>query len=196
MQENVQISEDLFVQDLESGCSYVNFSRRTETITDPETGEVASVIIAGKQFRVHNPASEANIIKQLKEQVIAEIITYDKSENVNCFTVSGERLWLDKETRVGLKLRFDAEKLAGKTETALWGNNRSYPLLIDQAIQMLHALELYASECYDVTAQHICAINAMSTAEEVVNYDFRTGYPARLEFSSGTFCQLWNSDSN
>lgn len=182
MQENVQISEDLFVQDLESGCSYVNFSRRTETITDPETGEVASVIIAGKQYKIQNPASEANIIKQLKEQAIGEIMAYDKSENVNCFTVSGERLWLDKETRVGLKLRFEAEKLAGKTETALWGNSHSYPIQIDQAIQMLHALELYASECYDVTAQHILAVNTMTTAEEVINYDFITGYPARLEF--------------
>ena len=183
MQKDVQLSENLFIQDLGTGFSYINFDRRIEDVTDPETDEVIGTVpVAGKQYRILNPASDANILKQLKEQTIAEILDYDKSNNVNSFSVSGERLWIDKETRVGLKLRFDAEKLAGKTETALWGNNRSYPLQIDQAILMLNTLELYASECYDVTAQHIYTINAMTTAEEVVNYNFRTGYPVRLEF--------------
>lgn len=183
MQKDVQISENSFVQDLGSGYSYINFDRRIEDVTDPETGEVTGTVpVAGKQYRILNPASDANILKQLKEQTIAEILDYDKSNNVNSFSVSGERLWIDKETRVGLKLRFDAEKLAGKTETALWGNNRSYPLLIDQAIQMLHALELYASECYDITAQHIAAITALTTADEVVNYNYKTGYPEKLVF--------------
>ena len=182
MQENVQISEDLFIQDLGTGFSYVNFDRRIETITSSEAGETMSVVIAGKQFRVQNPASEANILKQLKEYVIAEIKAFDKSDKVNSFSVQGEKMWIDKETRVGLKLRFEAEKLAGKTETALWGNSHSYPLQIDQAIQMLRALELYASECYDVTAQHIHAVSSFLTVKEVVNYNFKTGYPAKLEF--------------
>lgn len=171
---------------LDLGTGYSNAHLNIEQVTVQETdieGNVSDVVkYKADVIRITNPVTEENILKQTKEQMIAEIKAFDKSDKVNSFSVQNERLWIDKETRVGLKLRFDAEKLAGKTETALWVNNRSYPLLIDQAIQMLHALELYASECYDITAQHICTINAMTTADEVINYDFITGYPARLEF--------------
>lgn len=171
---------------LDLGTGYSNVHLNIEQVAVHEAdieGNVSDVVkYKADVIRITNSATEENILKQAKEQMIEEIKAFDKSDNVNSFSVQSEKLWLDKETRVGLKLRFDAENLAGKTETALWGNNHSYPLLIDQAIQMLHALELYASECYDATVQHIVAVSAMTTAEEVVNYDFRDGYPDRLEF--------------
>ena len=171
---------------LDLGTGYSNVHLNIEQVAVHEAdieGNVSDVVkYKADVIRITNSATEENILKQAKEQMIAEIRAYDKSYKVNSFAVSGEKLWIAKETRVGLKLRFDAEKLSGKTETALWGNNHSYPLLIDQAILMLHMLELYASQCYDVTAHHIVAVSAMTTAEEVINYDFKTGYPARLEF--------------
>lgn len=172
------------VLDLGTGCSNVHLNIEPVNVqeTDFDGNAVEVVKYKADILRVANPATEDRIIVQAKEQMIAEIKVFDKSDKVNAFSVGGEKLWIDKETRVGLKLRFDAEKLAGKTEAALWGNNRSYPLQIDQAIQMLLQLEVYASECYDVTAQHIVAVSALTSAEEVVNYNFRVGYPTKLEF--------------
>ena len=53
------------------------------------------------------------------------ILSYDSSEHVNSFSIGGVNTWLDKATSVGLKLRFDAEKRLGKTETTLWQNGCS-----------------------------------------------------------------------
>lgn len=171
---------------LDLGTGYSNVHLNIEQVAVHEAdieGNVSDVVkYKADVIRITNSATEDNILKQAKEQMLAEIQAYDKSDKVNSFSVQNERLWIDKETRVGLKLRFDAEKIAGKTETALWDNNRSYPLQIDQAILMLHTLELYASQCYDVTAQHIVAVSMLTIADEIVSYDYKTGYPAKIEF--------------
>lgn len=69
MQKDVQLNEDVFIQDLGSGYSYVNFDRRIEDITDPETGEVTETVIAGEQYRVKNPATYEKIVDQVTKQV-------------------------------------------------------------------------------------------------------------------------------
>lgn len=126
--------------------------------------------------------SHERTLEQAKAAKIAEIEAYDSSSSVNAFTVNGTSLWLDKDTRSGLILRFNAEKSAGKTETKLWLGNNSITLAIDDAIKMLYALEVYASACYDNTATHKANVSALTTVEEVMNYDYKTGYPNKLEF--------------
>lgn len=111
-----------------------------------------------------------------------KIIDYDKSSNVNSFKIGEMQLWLDKSTRSGLMLRFQAEQSVGKAETTLWCGSTMYTLPITDALNMLMALELYASECYDVTQSHIAAINKLQTLEEIEQYDFRVGYPEKLSF--------------
>lgn len=113
--------------------------------------------------------------------LLTEIIKlYDTSTAVNEFTINGVPVWLDKNTRTGLKLRFEAEIAAGKTETTLWYNNTSFNLTLEQSIQMLHAIELYASACYDVTQQHLANIQSLTV--ELENYDYRANYPEKLQF--------------
>ena len=53
----------------------------------------------------------------------------------------------------------------------------------DKAIQLLSALEMYALECFNVTAAHKKAVAEMSTVEEVLAYDYTAGYPKILEMS-------------
>ena len=107
---------------------------------------------------------------------------YDKSSAVNQFYISDTPMWLDKETRTGLKLRFEAEIAMGKTDTTLWADGVQYPLSLETAIQMLYALEVYASMCYDKTQYHLAAIDALTTVEEVETYDHTSGYPEKLKF--------------
>jgi hypothetical protein len=65
----------------------------------------------------------------------------------------------------------------------LWNNGQSYTLPLEQAQQILIALELYASACYDNTQSHIAEVQKLESKEAVESYDYTTGYPAKLAFN-------------
>ena len=123
-----------------------------------------------------------NALDVTKEEAIEQITEYDQSEDVNSFTLQGKQMWLPKETRVGLVNSVTIEKNAGKETTVLWFGGERYELPVDTALQMLAALELYALECYNVTAAHKSAVNALESVEDVVAYDYTQGYPEKLNF--------------
>lgn len=123
-----------------------------------------------------------NALDVAKEEAIEQITEYDQSEAVNSFTLGGKEMWLPKETRVGLVNSVTIEKNAGKETTVLWFGGEKYELPVDTALQMLSALELYALECYNVTAAHKAAVNALESVEDVVAYDYIQGYPETLNF--------------
>ena len=123
-----------------------------------------------------------NTLGVIKEEAIEQITEYDQSEDVNSFTLQGKQMWLPKETRVGLVNSITIEKNAGKKTTVLWFGGEKYELPVDTALQMLSALELYALECYNVTAAHKAAVNVLESVEDVVAYDYTQGYPEKLNF--------------
>ena len=161
---------------------------------NPETGEVETeertswrcnvVELNDKYLNTmirENPESLECQKRLLRERITA----YDSSEHVNSFVIGGVKTWLDKATRVGLKLRFEAEKRLGKTETTLWQNGMQFPLpLVGDvtALDMLDGIELYASASYDVTQMHLANIVTLTSVEEVKNYDYTSGYPEMLKF--------------
>ena len=98
----------------------------TEDVThiDPETGEEKTeqrtswlcnaVELSDdyiKSMIRENPDSMECQKRLLRERITA----FDSSFHVNSFTIGGIETWLDKATRVGLKLRFEAEKRLGRT---------------------------------------------------------------------------------
>ncbi len=121
-------------------------------------------------------------LEDIKARKVDEILAYDSSSAVNEFSIGGQPMWLDKATRAGLLLRFEAEGKVGRTETTLWNDGQSYTLPLETAQQILIALELYASACYDNTQSHIAEVNAMESKEAVEAYDYTTGYPQKLLF--------------
>ena len=141
-------------------------------------------------WKVHVPVvyeqSEEEINQHLlineKEHLKNDIIRYDSSESVNVFYINDESMWLDKQTRSGLMLRFQAETALGKTETTLWGDGKEYILPLSDAIGMLYALEVYASECYDNTQRHLSNVDKLESIDDIKSYDYRAGYPDYLRF--------------
>lgn len=111
-----------------------------------------------------------------------EVLAFDSSDEVNAFFMQGKRMWLDKATRAGLMLRFQAEQAMEKETTTLWYEGSMFELPISNAIQMLLAIEVYASECYDNTQRHLAEVDKLETKEEIEAYDYRSGYPRQLEF--------------
>lgn len=125
---------------------------------------------------------DEHMLEQEINNIIEEILLYDSSNQVNMFYVNDIPIWLDKATRVGLMLRFNAEREINKTETTLWYNGMSFSLNLLEAIKMLNAIELYASECYDNTQKHIATIKSIKSINELKQYDYTTGYPEKLRF--------------
>lgn len=141
-----------------------------------------TLIANGWELYVAPEPTEEQLLESAKARKISDLEFFDKSDVVNGFYISDMPVWLDKDTRVGLKLRFEAELAQGKEETTLWHEGMQFPLPLSSAMQMLYALELYASACYDNTARHRANINSLATIEEVEAYDYTTFYPDKLRF--------------
>ncbi len=118
-----------------------------------------------------------------KRKATKAIDSYDVSPEVNSFFLNGVQVWLDKSTRVGLMNSLNIEKTAGKEISTLWFGNIKLDINTGAAIQMLSALELYALECYNKTAEHKVTIEGMNSIEDITNYDYTKGYPEKLNFN-------------
>ena len=126
-------------------------------------------------------SSDADVLQRAKETVIAAIEAYDTTPAVNGFILNGERVWLDKSTRVGLMNSTQIAKAMGKKTTTLWFGGMQIEVNCDKAIGLLSALEMYALECFNVTAAHKKAVAELNTVEDVLGYDYTKGYPEQLK---------------
>ena len=137
----------------------------------------------GVRLETGGMTSEAALTAAAQKMVLAEIERHDTSSAVNGFMLNGQRVWLDKATRVGLMNSTSIAKAMGQPTTTLWLGDVKLVVECDKAIQLLSSLEMYALECFNVTAAHKKAVSEMSTVEEVLAYDYTAGYPKILEMS-------------
>ena len=122
-------------------------------------------------------------LKELKSKLLNEIRQYDKSLDVNSFFIGKIQTWIDRDTRVSLMNSTNILKEINQETTTLWLGNQSFTLPCDSVIQMLRSLEVYALQCYNVTAQHKANVQNLNTREEIETYDFKAGYPEKLVFN-------------
>ena len=134
-----------------------------------------------KAFIEFTAKMDALKLKQEKVEKIAEITAYDTSDKVNGFVLNGLLVWLDKATRVGLMNSTTIAKAAGQQTTTLWLGDVKLEVDCDKAIQLLSALEMYALECFNVTAAHKAAVTDLKTIKEVEAFDVTADYPKQLE---------------
>lgn len=120
-------------------------------------------------------------LARAKREVLKKIEDYDTSPAVNGFALNGTVVWLDKATRVGLMNSTSITKAMGQPTTTLWLGESKMEVPCDTAIQLLSALEMYALECFNVTAAHKKAVSELNSIEEVEKFDITAGYPAQLK---------------
>lgn len=125
----------------------------------------------------------AAVLSAAKASLLSDITSYDSSTAVNAFELNGMEVWLDKATRVGLMNSTTIAKSMGQQKTTLWLGSYQLQVYCDKAIQLLSALEMYALECFNVTAAHKKAVTELDNIEAVLTYDYRAGYPKMLEMS-------------
>ena len=127
------------------------------------------------------PHDATAVLAAAKTSMLAEITAYDASSSVNSFLLNGMEVWLDKATRVGLMNSTTIAKSMGQEKTNLWLGSYQLEVDCDKAIQLLSALEMYALECFNVTAAHKKAVSELDNIEEVLTYDYKSGYPEILK---------------
>jgi hypothetical protein len=107
-----------------------------------------------------------------------KIEMYDKSDNVNSFIYKGKKYWLDKQQRSCM--RTVAESGLENIEIVL--GDFSEVLSAEFVKNFIINLETYAYKCYVVTSKHLNNIKNLQTDEEILNYDYTTGYPDKIIF--------------
>lgn len=143
-------------------------------------------LVLNNGWKIYNATntelSTDEIIELEKNRIIDDILVYDSSENVNVFYVNQIPMWLDKSTRAGLMLRLQSEYAIGLSETTLWYNYIQFKLPVENALQMLCEIEIYASQCYDNTQLHISNVKGLNNVDDIKKYDYKIGYPTVLRF--------------
>lgn len=143
-----------------------------------------TIVTSEEKNKAENSSKyEGKTLEEAKEICLNEIEEYDVSTSVNGFILNGMLVWLDKATRVGLMNSTTIAKAAGQQTTTLWLGGLKLVVDCDKAIQLLSALEMYALECFNVTASHKQAVSELTSLEDVEVYDYKAGYPKMLEMS-------------
>lgn len=101
---------------------------------------------------------------------------YDKSTNVNSFYYKDKQEWLDKDTRIGLKNLINS----GANSVTIQLKDSIVDIDATKLAEFLNQLEVYAGKCFSVTAKHLEAIKQLNTIDELINYDFKSGYPLKI----------------
>lgn len=156
------------------------------------------VLLSNKQVAFHNEHPEASVkevfdmalkptpvrtLEDAKRELYEKINAYDRSQNVNGFTINKVvEAWFEPNERQGYKQSVDSAKLLGVESLSFFINDSIFSVATAQAELMLAALQLYADTCFIVTKQHRLAAAGLDTIESVDNYDYTTGYPAKLNF--------------
>lgn len=138
----------------------------------------------GVLLHTDGQTSESAMLKAAREQKLSEIIAYDTSSVVRGMLMDGHSVWIDKDTRVGVMNSVRIAKDMGESNYTLWIDGRGISMPVDDAITLLGRVEMYAQECYNVTASHRAVVEAMTDAESIVMFDHTAGYPDKIDISN------------
>lgn len=136
--------------------------------------------VEGKEDNIEEVKALA--LPDIKEYRIKQIDDYDKSDNVNSFTIGGQAMWLTVDERQQLATQISANKAIGRETMTKWFGGHEFTFPISSWEQMLVALEIYCGDALNVTESHKAAVEALDDADEVIAYDITKGYPEKLVF--------------
>lgn len=122
------------------------------------------------------------LLEQARIEKLSQIDGYDRSAEVNSFTVNGQEMWLTVEERQQIATQISANEAIGRETMTKWFQGIEFTFPINTWKQMLVALEVYAGDALNVTESHKAQVNALQTIGEIEAFDITAGYPERLIF--------------
>lgn len=114
--------------------------------------------------------------KNLRKVLTYKINQYDKSPEVNSFIYNNNSYWFDKDTRVGL---MNLANCSGESMEIVLGDN-IIEISTEKFKKFLQQLEVYAAKCFVNTQKHLNEHKKLNTVEELIDYDYTSGYPEKI----------------
>ena len=112
----------------------------------------------------------------IKDFLIKKINLYSSSSNINSFIYKDKEYWLDKNNRNSLWMLSTSS--LGDIEFVIGNEVLTMSSLKLKAF--LLKLEVYAYKCFVNTFKHLKEANKLSKLEDIINYDYTTGYPEKI----------------
>lgn len=128
---------------------------------------------------------EQEELQGIKDTLTYQIHIFNDQGYINYFTYGDLKLKMLYEDRARFKMSLDAYKLLGKQTMTkyFYGYKIDFNLKdYDKLILMLAALEVYYSECWNVTQQHLEFVKNATSIDEIYNFDITADYPSQLKF--------------
>lgn len=135
-------------------------------------------------YEAHEEVPYEETTEDVRRRKIAEIEAYDASDAVNDIILDGLHVWLDFDMRQRIRSTITSAESVGRDMTTLWLGELCFTMPIVLAKQLIAMVEVYASDCFNVTAQHKANVAALESKDEIEAYDFTTGYPDKLEINT------------
>lgn len=130
------------------------------------------------------PPSAVPTLSDAIASKLAEISAYDCSAAVNSFALGGTEMWLSFDERARIRQSIDAYRNEGRTEMTKWFKGKVFTFPLDTWQTMLDKLSVYASEALNVTERNKAEVSALTSIEDVEEYDYKSGYPEKLSFTT------------
>lgn len=118
-----------------------------------------------------------------KSKKLEEINEYDKSAEVNTFFLNEQPRWLEYEERSKIYDGNERLRSEGRVNTTLWIGTERFDSTIEAAQKLISQLEVYAKDCFNVTATHKRNVSALTSVDDIRSYDYKTGYPEKLHLT-------------
>lgn len=150
---------------------------------EKQTVESTTVYVYDGYWISLTSTSTSGIVEAAKRAIIEEINKYDSSNSVNEIFVNGKPVWVDKNTRMGLRQNIADKKALGQSEITVWMEGMPITISCDNAEKLMCSIENYAYECFNVTEYHKSMIEDMTDLEKIMSYDITMGYPPKIRIS-------------
>ena len=146
-------------------------------------------IIATEAVYDHYPTQEDN--EQLYNKLLAaaihrkkiEIEEYSRSSAVKTYVLNGVEGWEISEDRNSISKAASNKAAIGRTTYTLYHGGVGFPATPSEVVALLAKVEVYASDCYDVTEQHKRYVETLLNIQDVTEYDHTRGYPEVLSIT-------------
>lgn len=166
------------------GDSYQDYLRGMWVLLSDEQAAFHEQFPSATVKEVWDMELNTRTLEDAIREKINEIDAYDRSDNVNAFTINNEqKAWFTPDERSNYRNSIDAAKLVGIQSLSMYVGDIEVTLSIQEAELMLAQIQLYADQCYMVTKGHKMAVESLETIEDVDEYDNTVGYPQMLNFN-------------
>ena len=150
--------------------------------------EVGDSISAIESLVAHYPTRDdfselySKWLELAKTAKLYEVEQYAKSSEVKDFAINDVHGWEDSNDRSSISKAASDKKAAGRDTYNLHHGGVSFSTTPDMVVDIIARVEVYASDCFDVTEAHKSAVTDLTDINEVENYVVTSNYPEKVSF--------------